>query len=633
MSADQLVQYLSWAIYTLIFVSVAIIAVRRPLRTNIDIALFFLMPALIIAVSLATTIGLLTRSGLLTAFTVALLLGLAYMLLRLVDDFAHVPTWLMRVAAGSLAVFVVDAVVVPGSSPVWLTMLELLYLVGFLFYGVVAFAQEASKSSGVTKRRMRAVAAGSICLCAEFIILGVQIFFPDQKSLWTTLSGLAGLASGVSYFLGFAPPGTLRRAWQEPELRAFLGRAASLPRLPNTEAIIRELEQGAANALGAPNASIGTWHETEGVLYFVVDGEQVAAHPNSTTATGRAFLGQKPVFVSDVPYETSHGKMQYAEAVRDAGIVSVLAAPVTAGERRIGVLVVYSSRSPVFADEDLNLVTLLADQAAVILESRALIDEAARVQAQAEVTRLKDDFLSAAAHALKTPLTTLVAQAQLLERKAMRAPEAPVDLGSIQKIVKESQRLKKLVLELLDANRAEQGKLIGDVAEVDLVACAEEVCERNSAGRHICRIEAASPVMGTYDETRILQLMDNLVENAVKYSPDGGEVLVKVWQEGQYNRIEVHDAGIGIPEGDIEQIFERFHRASNTNDRRFAGMGLGLFICHGIVEQHGGRIWATSKEGEGSVFHVVLPLVAHSGGSSHLKSRPLREQEGALYGV
>src|SRR5207248_3527151 len=103
----------------------------------------------------------------------------------------------------------------------------------------------------------------------------------------------------------------------------------------------------------------------------------------------------------------------------------------------LGVLTVYAARAPIFADEDLELVQLLADQAAVILESRALIDQAARVRAREEVARMKEDFLSAAAHDLKTPLTTLVAQAQMLERRAQRNPNAPADVVGIQKVVRE----------------------------------------------------------------------------------------------------------------------------------------------------------------------------------------------------
>ncbi len=104
------------------------------------------------------------------------------------------------------------------------------------------------------------------------------------------------------------------------------------------------------------------------------------------------------------------------------------------------------------------------------------------------------------------------------------------------------------------------------------------------------------------------QLIDNLYENAVKYSPEGGLIDVKVWQEEQTVHLSVADQGIGIPPNDLPHIFERFYRAKNVDDKMFAGMGLGLFICQSIVEQHGGRMWATPHTPTGTIFHVQLPL-------------------------
>src|SRR5262249_17914862 len=142
---------------------------------------------------------------------------------------------------------------------------------------------------------------------------------------------------------------------------------------------------------------------------------------------------------------------QHADIYRARDAMAILAAPITAGGKHLGVLAVFAPRAPIFAEEDLRLVQLLADQGAVLLESRALIDEAAQVQARGGATRLKDDFLSAAAHDLKTPLTALIATAQLLERRALRQPERPPDLDAIRRIVSGSNRLRSIVTELLDA--------------------------------------------------------------------------------------------------------------------------------------------------------------------------------------
>jgi two-component system, OmpR family, sensor kinase len=244
----------------------------------------------------------------------------------------------------------------------------------------------------------------------------------------------------------------------------------------------------------------------------------------------------------------------------------------------------------------------------VILESRTLLDEATRMHAREEATRLREDFLSAAAHDLKTPLTTLIGKAQLMERLALRSPSAPADLAGLQLLVREGQRLRQIVLELLDAARAEQGRLVGQRTAVDLVALAEEVCARHSVEHHSCIVESRSPVIGMYDSFRIMQLLENLIENGVKYSPQGGDVQLNIWSDTEWAFISVSDQGIGIPAGDLPHIFERFYRAANVDDRHFAGMGLGLFICRGIVEQHGGRIHVSSRPGAGSRFQIELPL-------------------------
>jgi len=297
-----------------------------------------------------------------------------------------------------------------------------------------------------------------------------------------------------------------------------------------------------------------------------------------------------------------------ASAYRVRGVRSLLIAPISAADQRLGALEAYTDHQPVFSEDDLDLVQLLADQAAVILESRALIDEAARVRAHEEAARLKEDFISAAAHDLKTPLTTLVAQAQFLERRAETEPAAPADLPGLRRIVREAKRLSSLVLELLDASRLEQGKLVGEREPVDLVELARDIARRDSYQDRRIVVSADAPVVGSYDPRRIGQVLENLVENAVKYSPDEGEISIAVAQRNGEAFVDVADLGIGIPAGDLPQIFDRFHRASNVDDRRFAGMGLGLFICKGIVEQHGGRIWVESRVGAGSTFHVVLPL-------------------------
>jgi len=602
MSAEQLIQYISWALFLLVCVSVTLQAVRMPRRVTIDIALFFITPAVIISFGIETVLGVVQPGPLLNSINTVLFLSMAYMLLRLVDDFSDVPAWLMRGATIALMLLAAGAFVQP--LPAWLIVLMVIYLIGLLMYSTIAFARESRRSSGVTRRRMQAAAAGSSLLVLIFVLATLQLILPGLNSFWQGLSDLAGLAAAGCYFLGFASPRWLRRAWQEPELRAFLGRAARLPRLIDSTAIIAELEAGARTSLGAPNARIGLWDAEARKIYFPLGDPTYALDPNEPIPAARAFRNQQPAFSANIPLEHP----EYAEVSRKWHLKAVLAAPISAAEKRLGVLVVYAPRAPIFADDDLALMQLLADQAAVILESRALLDEATRVHAREEATRLREDFLSAAAHDLKTPLTTLIGKAQLMERLAQRNPSAPADLAGLQLLVREGQRLRQIVLELLDAARAEQGRLVGARTPVDLVALAEEVCARHSVEHLSCTVESSAPVIGKYDQFRITQLLENLIENGVKYSPHGGDVRLKVWSEAESAYISVSDQGIGIPAQDLPHIFERFYRAANVDDRQFAGMGLGLFICRGIVEQHGGRIDVSSQPGAGSRFQIELPL-------------------------
>jgi signal transduction histidine kinase len=594
----------------LIFISVALRTLRHPTRAHVDMTLFFGALAFVILASRIAALTGTTTPPWLIALEVAVLLAMPYILLRLGDDFTHVRTPVKRaaeigLAAGIVATYatVATQTTAVATPPTPVTLYIVLYFFVVSAYCAIAFIRASHRSKGVTRRRMEAISLGSILLGTDLLIAGLTPLTPlDDRAVFQALALLLGLGSAVAYYLGFAPPPILRRAWQEPELRSFLARAASLPRLPATLDIVRELERGASNSTGT-SARIGLWQDDTSTLRFWEDdGTTIELEPGKHFA-GRAFELQRPIFSTNPIRENPDG----ADAYRTRNVGAVLATPITAGERRLGVLTLSAQRPPIFAVSDIELAGLLADQAAVVLESRALIDHATRVRAREEATRLKEDFLSAAAHDLKTPLTTVVAQAEFLERRASREPNAPADIAGIRRIVRESKRLTGLVGDLLDATRLEQGKLVGEREPVDLATLAQEVCAHD-ADDETCAVEANAPVVGVYDRRRVEQLFQNLIENAKKYSPERTPIKVKVWQENGEAQIAVEDSGIGIPAADLPRIFERFSRASNVDDRRFHGMGLGLYICRGIVEEHGGRIWVDSEVGKGSTFHVALPI-------------------------
>lgn len=628
MSATDGLQYVAWALYAVVFVLVSVRAFRRPTHAHLNMALFFGAAVLIIVSSVIPAALRVAPPPWLTSASGAVTMALPYLLLRLVADFTGVARWFTRLTGVGLILSVVALAVLPSPVPTAATMALIAFFVVVISYDTVAFIREARRTRGVTRRRMQAVAVGSCFLAADIVCAGLAGELPGLSGLWIFLGNLCGAGSGVSYFFGFAPPTWMRRAWQEPELRALLGLATQLRRLPDRAAMVNELERGAAAALGAPAAAVGLWDAEAGLLRFAYRPPGVAAaplepssppvdgavlpeakawqlDPQQRTISGRAFTAQRATLVSDLMRDDPTNAMVY----RSFRARSALSAPITAGDERLGVLVVYAPREPVFANSDLELIQLLADQSAIILESRRLIDQAAHVRAREEATRLKEDFLSSAAHDLKTPLTGMIAQAQLLQRRAQRNPQEPMDQVGLERLIHQGQRLKTLVLELLDASRFEAGGVIVERKPLDLAACIREVCARDRPPGHCLRVDAPEPLVGAFDRARIAQLVDNLVENAVKYSPEGGEIVVRAWRQGDAARLSVRDNGIGIPPIDLASLFDRFHRGSNVDDRRFAGLGLGLYFCRQIAEQHGGRIWAESALAQGSTFHVELPLL------------------------
>ncbi|MBJ6761684.1 PAS domain-containing protein [Myxococcaceae bacterium JPH2] len=241
-----------------------------------------------------------------------------------------------------------------------------------------------------------------------------------------------------------------------------------------------------------------------------------------------------------------------------------------------------------------------------------------------EAIQVRDDFLSIASHELKTPLTPLRLLLQSL-RNALVAGQ-PVTPERVDKALGQVRRLASLVNDLLDASLVGAGRLEMQRGPVPLQDVVREVTSdfRDASERHVVTYEAPSEeliVQG--DRGRLTQVLSNLVENAIKYSPLGGAVRITLTREGTAAVLSVTDSGIGIPTEEQARLFNRFFRAHNSPVSGFGGLGLGLYICRDIVERHGGRIWVESELGRGSTFRVSLPVRAHAA------VRPSTESGGA----
>jgi two-component system phosphate regulon sensor histidine kinase PhoR len=234
-----------------------------------------------------------------------------------------------------------------------------------------------------------------------------------------------------------------------------------------------------------------------------------------------------------------------------------------------------------------------------------------------EVERLKDEFLSIASHELKTPLTPLLGLTQFMLRSIERGkmPSTEQLAANLRTIHRQALLMSELVNDLLDVSRIQRGRLDLYPQEFDIVALAADILERfqslqTDRNHDQFRLHAGvQSIVGRWDRSRIDQVLTNLISNAIKYSPQDSEITLMVTALPDSVRLSVRDRGIGIPEAEQHRLFEPFYRASNASVRNYPGVGLGLHITRELVERHGGRIWVESAEGQGSTFHVELPLI------------------------
>jgi signal transduction histidine kinase len=222
--------------------------------------------------------------------------------------------------------------------------------------------------------------------------------------------------------------------------------------------------------------------------------------------------------------------------------------------------------------------------------------------------RQKDEFVSMATHELKTPISTLRGYAQIAEAGANRMDASAVSANA-EKIIRQADRLSRLVTDLLDVSRMQTGRMDLRISEVNIATVVRDAVDQQRAihpDRCFEVVADAGAGVILADGQRIEQVLANLLDNAVKYSPDGGPVVVTLeWSTSDIS-ISVTDHGVGIPTEEQGQLFQRFYRG-RSRALKFPGLGVGLFISNTIVREHGGQMWVRSDESSGCTFGVILP--------------------------
>jgi len=321
----------------------------------------------------------------------------------------------------------------------------------------------------------------------------------------------------------------------------------------------------------------------------------------------RAARTMRPVTLPDTRSDESW--TEFSSVWNRTGIRSLLAVPLRARGRLLGVVALTWRDENRGADEAiLRTAEVIANQVASALDTAALVEELSRAN------RLKDEFLATLSHELRHPLNVIVGYTEILSRDA-EAQRLPVVRKAAETIRRNALTQERLVADLLDLSRLQTGKLTISRLPVELAPLLADAAEAVRAEADLKRIElrlerTEEPLAVEADPLRLQQIFWNLLQNAVKFTPDGGRVTARLERAGDEGRLVVEDTGQGLEPELLPELFEMFRQAEVRAGRRHGGLGIGLALVRQLVEVHGGRVLAESDgPGQGARFTVWLPLV------------------------
>jgi signal transduction histidine kinase len=413
-----------------------------------------------------------------------------------------------------------------------------------------------------------------------------------------------------------------RRASEAESLRDQLGRRVDLLDAANRCA------RALGSSLEIEDAFAAFIRELRGLVPFdrtaIVLEEEGAARVIAAAGAGAETVfppgSRRPVAGSVLDELRKTGRTVYRKDMADRrfaeeeeftelGLRSRLAAPLVVGARTVGMVSLVRIEPDAFSEEEVELISLLGRfLGSAVQNIRAYEAEHATVEELRRLSALRADFVSMVSHELRSPMAAVIGSAKTLHQRWREL--TPEQRGSFLGLIEhETTRLAELVGNVLDTSRIESGSFSYSFAEVDVVELIQESAAAAESGQDEVRINAnvrrpLPPVRG--DRERLRQVITNLIDNAVKYSPAGGEVVVDAFAENGRISVEVRDRGPGVAREHHSLIFEKFGRVSGEHTQ--PGTGLGLFIARSIAEAHGGTVEVHSAPSEGAMFALVLPV-------------------------
>ncbi|HUE98166.1 MAG TPA: GAF domain-containing sensor histidine kinase [Anaerolineales bacterium] len=408
-------------------------------------------------------------------------------------------------------------------------------------------------------------------------------------------------------------------------LERLLEVVRGLTTAPDLESFLQTIINEATELTDSELSSILEYDETAEELRFLAmhwfqrDLLRPMGVPLDGSAAGWVYRRGQPLIIQDAKADQRHFKV--VDRVTKHETHSLVAVPLMVRGEVVGVLEALNKKDNAhYTEEDLTILETLGALAAQAMQNVTL---QRKVRASgielAELERLKTDFIAIASHELRTPLGLILGHATFLRELAGSQYGEQLDM-----IIRNATKLKSIVENLSEVDNIQNGAARVRSQRVSLSKIAEDVIltfqdEASSKNITLKSESGESPFHLDADGGKLSIALSNLVKNALQFTGSGGHVTVKVQEDSGYFKVTVLDDGIGIPARDLPRVFERFFQVETHLTRRYGGMGLGLAVAKAIIELHGGRIWADSEEGKGSMFTFLLPMeqAQHSAPSSN----------------
>jgi signal transduction histidine kinase/CheY-like chemotaxis protein len=552
-----------------------------------------------------------------TILAVGILLAQPLLTLNLVAQIRRVPG---VVRAAAFVAFVVTAIPVAMLDRLSAPLMVVVTTVAFVGVELLAagyLAAEARQRRGPARRRLMVASLATGILAVAILFAAAASAGPIASSVLGVLPPVLALVAGFGYVVAFVPPAFVRDLWQA-EITVSYGRDLVL----QSGAPVQEIWAGYADLardLGGDVSAVVIAEAGETASIVAASGPPVGIPTGGLVArealrklvTGSTAMEQEPQTLGSI--------VERLAGPTNARFASVIRVEMPDGEGTAA-LVILSRRRSLFHASDLELLAALGAPTAILAGRRGTLAEqealasdlASTVDALRRAGEAKSDFVASMSHELRTPLSAILGFSDLMRQQEHRGADVLVPLEWVEHVHHGGEHLLSLINDVLDLAKVEAGRLDLRTEPLDLAGCVAEALSglRPLAERKHQRLHSeVTSLTVEADRGRLRQILYNLVANAIKYTPDGGEVRVDARPLGTKVALTVSDTGVGIAAEDQASAFEEFSQVGELSARK-GGTGLGLALTRRLVEAHGGRIELESAVGVGSRFTVFLPTAA-----------------------